>query len=107
MSVTVETSDPISIAVKAAQGFRVLECQECCEKIREALTAAGHHGQLLTLRCARGDFIVCLSYNGGKTAISHNGTDKAVRIRDRIIDNLHPDGLTYEAWIIDFDGIGG
>lgn len=69
-----ESSDALTVATNAAHGFQVFEYQQCAEKIRQALRAGGHRGQQIEIRGAGGrDFMVCMSYDGGQTAISQNG----------------------------------
>jgi Papain fold toxin 2 len=103
----VETVDPLVIAAAAAQGFLVLQCRECAEKIRAALIAAGYHGKVVTIKCGRRDFILCLSYDGGKETITLNGQHIGVLVGGRVFDNLHPDGVLFENWLADFEGFGG
>ena len=90
-------------ATKAAQGFQRLRCQECAAAIRAALVAAGHKGQVIEIR-ARGDndFMVCLSFDGGWASITQNGRHLGVRVGDEVFDNLHANGMDYEAWLKDF-----
>jgi hypothetical protein len=96
------------VAANAAGGFKVLECEECARQIKAALLAAGHSGQIVELRAkARRAFMVCLSYDGGRTTITQNGRHLGVRVGDVVFDNLHPAGLPFEQWLRDFDGIGG
>jgi Papain fold toxin 2 len=97
-----------TIAVAAARGCPVLQCQECAENIRKALVAAGLHGQFVELRTPSiRPFIVCLSYDGGNNSITQNGTHIGVRVGDLMFDNLHPDGMPYDDWVRDFDAWPG
>ena len=96
------------VAAKAAQGFPRLQCQECAEAIRAALVAAGHKGQVIEIR-AQGDmdFMVCISFDGGWASITQNGRHLGVRVGDEAFDNLHSNGMDYEAWLKDFvAGVG-
>jgi hypothetical protein len=103
-----ESSKALTVATNAAQGFQVFQCQQCAEKIRQALLAAGHRGQQIEIRGAGGrDFMICLSYDGGQTTITQNGRHMGIRIGDILVDNLHPDGVLFDQWIKDFDAIGG
>lgn len=103
-----ESSDALTVARNAAQGFQVFQCQQCAEKVRQALLAAGHRGQRIEIRGGGGrDFMICLSYDGGQTTITQNGRHLAIRIGDTVVDNLHPDGMPFDLWIKDFDAIGG
>lgn len=103
-----ESSDARAVAAHAAQGFQVFQCQACADNVKHALVAAGHHGQQLEIRGADGrDFMICISYDGGQATITQNGRHVAIRVGDIVVDNLHPDGISFEQWIKDFDAIGG
>lgn len=102
------SDDPLVIAAAAARGFRVLECQQCADKIKAALQRAGNPGEIVQIRAkAGGDFMVCLSYDGGAMTITQNGRHLGVRVGDVVFDNLHADGVAIDSWIRDFDAIGG
>jgi hypothetical protein len=104
----VATGDPVSVAAQAARGFLVLQCEDCANRIRDALLAAGHSGQWIEIRGAgRRDFMVCISYDGGKNTITQNGRHVGIRVGDVMFDNLHPDGTSYDQWLGDFDALGG
>jgi hypothetical protein len=96
------------VAANAAAGFGILQCRECSEAVQKALVAAGYLGQLIELRGGgqRG-FIVCRSLPTNAPAISQNGRHVGVRVGDLVFDNLHPDGMPYDQWILDFDAVGG
>lgn len=103
-----ESSDALTVARNVAQGFQVFQCQQCAEKVRQTLVAAGHRGQQIEIRGVSGrDFMICLSYDGGHTTITQNGRHMAIRIGDIVVDNLHSDGMPFDQWIKDFDAIGG
>jgi hypothetical protein len=104
----VEASDALTVAVNAAQGFQVFQCQACAESIKQALIAAGHRGQQIEVR-GGGDrgFIICVSYDGGRTTITRNGRHVAIRVGNLVVDNLHLDGMPFDQWIKDFDALGG
>ncbi|MGH7170284.1 MAG: papain fold toxin domain-containing protein [Gemmataceae bacterium] len=103
-----ESSEALTVATNAAQGFQVFQCQQCAEKLRQALQAAGHRGQQIEIRGAGGrDFMICLSYDGGQSTITQNGRHVGVRVGDIVVDNLHPNGMPFDRWIKDFDAIGG
>jgi hypothetical protein len=95
-------------AAAAAKGYPVLRCQECAENIRSALLAAGFHGQFVELNCRGGyEYLICMSYESGWTAITENGRHVGVRVGDMVFDNLHPAGMPYDAWVCDFDAPEG
>jgi hypothetical protein len=97
-----------AIATAAAQGFSVLRCQECAENIRDALVAAAFRGQLVELRSPGiRPYIICLSYDGGRSTITRNNRHVGVRVGDLVFDNLHPNGMPYDDWVRDFDAVGG
>lgn len=103
-----ESSDALTVATNAAQGFQVFECQQCADKVRQTLVAAGHRGQRIEIRGAGGrDFMICVSYDGGQATITQNGRHVGIRVGDVVVDNLHPRGMPFEQWIKDFDAIGG
>ena len=96
------------VARRAAQGFAVLQCVECANKVKAALLAAGHRGQWIELVGAGSrDFIVCLSFDGGKTSITETGRHVGIRVGELMFDNLHPDGMPLADWLRDFDADGG
>jgi hypothetical protein len=103
-----ESSDALTVARNAAQGFQVFQCRECAEKVREALLAAGHRGQQIEIRGLGGrDFMIFVSYDGGQSTITQNGRHVGIRIGDIVVDNLHPNGMPFDEWIKGFDAIGG
>jgi hypothetical protein len=53
------------------------------------------------------DFMVWLSHDGGQPTITQNDRHVGISVGDRVFDNLHPDGLPFDAWLADFDAIGG
>jgi hypothetical protein len=94
--------------VNAARGFAVLQCEDCAQSIKSALLAAGQRGQVIELRARGGyDFIVCLSYDGGRATITQNGRHVGIRVGDTAFDNLHPDGMPYDDRLKDFDACAG
>jgi hypothetical protein len=98
----------VEIARKTAEGFAVLQCEECCDKIRQALSNAGFNGQFIELRgAARRDFMICRSLDGGSSTITKNGKHFGIQVAGLVFDNLHPGGMPYEEWLSDFDAIGG
>jgi len=100
--------DPVAVAAQAAKGFAVLQCQECAENIKKALQDTGHQGQLIRIRgVADRDFMICFSYDGGKTTITQNGRHVGVGVGDFVFDNLHPTGFPFDDWLKDFDAPGG
>jgi hypothetical protein len=104
----VSPGDPLVVAATAAQGFKVLQCQECADQVKAALLAAGHHGEVIELMDnLLNDFMVCVSYDGGATTITQNGRHVGVRVGDVVFDNLHPNGLPFDQWLQDYDSPGG
>jgi hypothetical protein len=51
--------------------------------------------------------MICFSYDGGRIRITETGRHVGVQVGDQVFDNLHPDGMPHDAWIQDFDGLGG
>jgi hypothetical protein len=101
-------SSPAEIAAGAAKGFKVLQCQECAEKIKHALLAAGHRGQWVEIRGAgKLPYIVCLSFEEGQVTITQNGRHVGVRVGEPVFDNLHPAGIPFPIWLKDFVAPGG
>jgi len=97
-----------AIAAQAAQGYPVLQCQECAENIRDALVAAGFRGQFVELRSPGiRPYIICLSHNDGQSTITLNNRHVGVRVGNLVFDNLHPTGVPYDDWVQDFDAVGG
>ena len=101
-------TEPQTVASKAARGFDVYQCQECAQNIKASLQAAGYGGRLVEIRGKAGrDFMVCLSYDEGRSTITQNGRHVGVRVGDLMFDNLHPNGIPADQWLKDFDAIGG
>ena len=100
--------DALQIAAQAAKGFERLKCAECAGNIKKELLAAGYHGEEIELRAADAvPFMVCLSYDEGRTCITQNGRHLGVRVGTSVFDNLHPDGLAFETWLADFAAVSG
>lgn len=103
-----DQEEALRIAAAAASGFKVLECAECAANIKRELSQGGFGGKLLRLRARGGRrFLVCLSYDEGRSAITQNGQHFAVRVGDTVFDNLHPQGMSFEQWLADFDAALG
>lgn len=96
--------DAVEIATAAAQGFALLQCEDCANKVQQALTAAGLSGERIELRSGgEKEFMACLSYDGGRTSITLNGRHLGIRVGGLVFDNLHPNGVGYDEWLKDFD----
>jgi Papain fold toxin 2 len=104
----VPSGDPLRVAALAAQGFEVLQCEECAARVKTAMQAIGQPGELIEIRSKGGRrFLICLSYDGGAATITENGRHVAIRVSGMVFDNLHPDGMPFDSWIRDFDAIEG
>jgi hypothetical protein len=100
--------DALSVARAAAQGFGLFQCEECADAVRDALVAAGHHGEVVEIEPGGPrPYIVCFSYDGGGAAISTNRRHLGVHIAGLTFDNLHPNGVPYADWLADFGAHGG
>ena len=88
----------------------MLQCVECADAVRAALLAAGYHGEVVDLRSAGGwDYMICLSFDGGRQSITENGRHVGVRVFGTVFDNLRLGGVPYTSWLADFDaplGVG-
>lgn len=97
-----------TIAAAAARGYPVLQCQACAENVRKALIGSGFHGQIIELRNrGKNEFMVCMSYLGGRTTITECGWHVGVRVGNLVFDNLHLDCMRYDDWVQDFDAVAG
>ncbi|MCL1465007.1 papain fold toxin domain-containing protein [Argonema galeatum] len=84
--------------------FKLLECNECAEAIKEWLKANGINGIHLKIKLiGRGSFIVSQRLDEGRTNITQNGTHYGIEVRNKVFDNLSTTGQTREEWIKDFD----
>ena len=96
------------VASIAAKGFELFECVECAEAIKKALVQASCHGQIIEIRAkGNSDFMVCRSFDRGRTSITNNGRHVGVLVDELIFDNLNPDGSPYEDWLKNFDAVKG
>ncbi len=95
--------DAKQVAAATAQGFKLLQCEACADKVQKALIGAGYAGHRIELRADFGhSFMGCLSYDGAWTSITLNGRHLGIRVGDVVFDNLHPQGMEYEKWLGDF-----
>ena len=95
--------DPKQVAAAAAHGFKLFQCDRCADSVKKALTAAGLPGERIELRAKLGAlFILCMSYDGGKTSITLNGRHVGIRVDNTVFDNLHAGGVPFDDWLKDF-----
>ena len=84
--------------------FKLLQCAECAEAIKNWLKANRINGTHLQIKLVgRGYFIVSQRLEEGRTPITQNGTHYGIEVRSKVFDNLSTTGLTREEWIEDFD----
>ncbi len=84
--------------------FKLLQCAECAEVIKNWLKANRINGTHLQIKLVgRGYFIVSQRWEEGRTPITQNGTHYGIEVRSKVFDNLSTTGLTREEWIKDFD----
>ena len=86
--------------------FDNLQCVECADAIINALKAEGISGEIVTLQANSTKRGFIWSDTAGKT-ISENGHHRGVLVDGKVYDNIHTEGIDYDAWRADFDVIGG
>ncbi|MBE9228898.1 hypothetical protein IQ264_26145 [Phormidium sp. LEGE 05292] len=83
--------------------FKVLECAECAEAIKEWLKYNRINGTLIKISpLDKADFILSERWDGGRSTISQNGLHYGIEVRGKVFDNLSLTGLSREEWIADF-----
>ena len=97
---------PSSIIPSIAKQFDNLQCVECADAIINALKAEGISGEIVTLQANSTKRGFIWSDTAGKT-ISENGHHRGVLVDGKVYDNIHTEGIDYDAWRADFDVIGG
>lgn len=86
------------------RNFKLLQCAECAEAIKNWLKANGINGTHLQIKLVgRGYFIVSQRWEEGRTPITQNCTHYGIEVCSKVFDNLSTTGLTLEEWVKDFD----
>ncbi len=86
------------------RNFKLLQCAECAEAIKNWLKANGINGTHLQIKLVgRGSFIVSQRWEESQTPITQNGIHYGIEVRSKVFDNLSTTGQTREEWIKDFD----
>ncbi|MBD2183871.1 papain fold toxin domain-containing protein [Aerosakkonema funiforme] len=86
------------------QEFKLLECAECAEAIKQWLKDNGINGIHLQLKLiGKGNFIVSQRWDEWRTPITQNGTHYGIEVRNKVFDNLSTTGLSRNEWMEDFD----
>ncbi|WP_040451769.1 papain fold toxin domain-containing protein, partial [Holdemania massiliensis] len=75
---------------------QIFKCKDFADKMEELMRNNNVLGERLSIE-SETDFI--LSDKHG--TISYNGIHDAIKINDTIYDNLNPDGIDYDEWLID------
>ena len=91
---------------KITSKFENLECTQCADALVKELKGAGISGEIVELRTPstiRGN----IWSNTKNDVIGKSGFHRGVLVGDKVFDNLHKNGIKYEDWVKDFDGIGG
>jgi hypothetical protein len=91
-----------------ASQFKVFECVECAEAIKQFLVERGIHGIHIKLSTASTEEPFCNIYHEQlRRNISVNGRHEAILVtignEELIFDNLHPKGILFRSeWISRF-----
>lgn len=100
---------PSSIIPSIAKQFDNFQCVDCADAIMDALKQEGISGEIVTLQ-ARGRMDTqsgnVWSDTAGKN-ISTNGHHRGVLVDGKVYDNIHTEGIDYNAWKNDFYSIQG
>jgi hypothetical protein len=93
---------------KITQKFKVLQCVECAEAIKQWLKNNDIRGIKLRIKIlGRGDFILSERWDGSQKSISQNGVHYGIEARGKVFDNLSRFGISREEWLQDFSCISG
>ena len=82
----------VTVVLKHQQDKSLSELQKKMEQ-------AGIKGQRLDMETGTG-----LIYSNKNKVISTNGTHSAIKVNDKVFDNLNPNGVKYKDWIDDLGG---
>jgi hypothetical protein len=91
---------------RIAKKYRIFQCEECAEEMRHWLEGHNIQGTYIRINALGSDFIVSERV-GGDTAITKNGIHCGIETHGKVYDNLPNSGLSRQAWLNDFDCIGG
>jgi RHS repeat-associated protein len=83
-----------------------LKCVEARKAMEKHIKAKKQHGAIISLQftgLGRFNNIMSISQN---RVISLNGHHEGILYNGLVYCNVHPEGIPFEAWIFDFDGLG-
>lgn len=93
---------------KIISNFKVLQCADCAEAIKQWLKQHGVEGIHLKLTpTGREDFILSQRWDGSNSSITQNGVHYGVETRGKVFDNLSTFGLSRKAWVQGFICLSG
>lgn len=106
VDVTFKNSDKISIKfTKIASNYKNLECVECANSLQDYLKSLNMNGTRINLTAKNAYQDIIYSNSFGE-AISYNGKHTAILFNGKVYDNIHPNGLSFNEWVSDFDSTG-
>lgn len=92
--------------IEIAKKYENFQCEQCAKAIQNELTNLNLHGTRIELQCKLtqgGNWNGNIYCNSLDQVVSTNGHHSAVLFNNKVFDNLHPNGVSYETWLKDFD----
>ncbi|WP_158081993.1 papain fold toxin domain-containing protein [Paenibacillus ferrarius] len=80
------------------------QCAEAANDMKSYLLKNGLNGEQVSIKYDSPGFIVSNTY--GTEAISQNGYHTGILYEDKVYDNIHTNGTSYQDWLNDFYGVG-
>ncbi|TXK75434.1 S8 family serine peptidase [Paenibacillus sp. N3.4] len=80
------------------------QCAEAANDMKSYLLKNGLNGEQVSIKYNSPGFIVSDTY--GTEAISQNGYHTGILYQDKVYDNIHTKGISYQDWLNDFYGVG-
>lgn len=86
--------------------YGIFQCQACADEIQHWLEQHNINGIYIKISAYVSDFIVSERV-GGSTTITKNGIHYGIEVSGKVFDNLPNTGISKQAWLNDFECIGG
>ena len=89
---------PEELAQKVPDKYKqIYKCKEYANSLENSMKASGVHGERIHIK-SNTPYIYSDKYGGN---ISTNGQHDAIKIGDKIYDNMTPNGINYDDWLTD------
>ena len=103
---TLSTEHQIASKIAKKYADKPFPCVDCASDIVIALKKEGISGEEIILQYKGGRGFILSDKAGHDKAISTTGMHKGVLVDKKVFDNIHTDGIPYEAWLKDFSSTG-